>query len=834
MHTSVAEFDPYQAWLRVQEAVRPLSPYQLLGLNDLEADPARIQAAIQRQRLLLDRCKPEADDGLWERVSNELNEAARVLLDSELKAVLDGTLRRTRPEALSLGPSDEALRDGRGAIQCHGCGCSNPDNRRFCGSCGQTLWEKCLNCGTECSCNERFCGHCGFDICQGVEQRNREYEALLGQARQLVAAHHYERAFSPFRKLAAIDDPRFERWAQQALEELAIAEQLASAGKAQAEQSLIAARQFLSEHAYDRAIESLVHLPEPLRSQEIRELLQQARSAKAQLASLNAQIRQAVAQKSLWQLPPLIAQVLALRPGDPSIHKLALQLRDHFVKLAKAKLAAHEYAEADQALQQIAPFARTEEVDALSDKAKELEALMLSVSNSAVADQAALAIARKLIKIAPANLHAQKLVNDLEQRAKNPPLDRRLAAPHGVLSSRTPIGSPADWLGHFTSVASPRSEVANTLRTHPGLFFISLGLALQGLDEAQLPLHLTPTEKVSLLGKLSIGRLRGRPASAWGLDLGNFGLKALKLVRDPKSGQIQIDCCEYIAHSVPLTAPCAEMERSHIREHTLGAFLERAKIEGSRVVVGIPGQRVLGRFFDLPALPAAKLAGAIQYEAKHQLPIPLDELCWAYHKLGAGGETVGEAQSILLAAARKTHVQDCLAPFKNVGIAVDLAQSDCLALHNAIYREFFSEAASGATNRAASNDATVPPPLGSNDVLALVDMGAEGTNIIFSSRDTMWFRSFGLGGDSFTNALVRQLQLTHERAEQWKCDPARARRFHQYQATLQPLFVQFSGELERSIASYRKLYPGRTLRHLYGVGGAFQTHGLLRQLRCGQ
>jgi type IV pilus assembly protein PilM len=834
MHSSVAEFDPYQAWLRVQEAVRPLSAYQLLGLKDLETDPAAIQAAIHRQRLLLDRCKPEADDGTWERVSNELDEAVRIVLDPELKAVLDGSLRRSRRGSLNPAPSDEALRIGRGAIQCAGCGGSNPDNRRFCGSCGQALWEKCPNCGTECSCNERFCGDCGFDICQGVEQRNRDYEALLEQARQLVADHHYERALSQFRKLAAIDDIRFERWAQQALEDLANAEEQAATAKARAEQSLIAARQFLSEHAYDQAIDSLVCLPEPLRSQEVCELLQQARAAKAKLVSLNSQIREAVARKSLWKLPPLIAQSLALRPGDPPVRKLALQLSDHFAKLAKAKLAAHEYAEADEAIQQIAPFARTAEIDALGDKAKELKALTQSVSNAAVADQAALALGRKLVKSAPSNQGAQRLVNDLQQRAKNPPTDPRLAAPNGVLPSQTPIGVPADWLGHFLCVDSSRPEIANTLRKHPGQFFISLGLALQGLDEGHLPLHLTPPEKVSLLGKLSLGRLRARPASAWGLDLGNFGLKALKLVRDPKSARIQIECCEYIAHSVPLTAPSAEMERSHIQEQTLNAFLQRAKTEGSRVVVGIPGQRVLGRFFELPALPAAKLAGAIQYEAKHQLPIPLDELCWSYHKLGAGGEKEGEGQNILLAAARKAHVQDCLAPFKNVGIAVDLAQSDCLALHNAIHREFFFEAASGATDRTPSNDAIVPAALGPKDVLLLVDMGAEGTNIVFTSRDAMWFRSFGLGGNSFTNALVRQLQLTHDQAEQWKCEPARAMRFHQFHATLQPLFAQLGGELERSLASYRKLYPGHTLRHLYGVGGAFPTHGLLRQLRCGQ
>jgi hypothetical protein len=53
-------------------------------------------------------------------------------------------------------------------------------------------------------------------------------------------------------------------------------------------------------------------------------------------------------------------------------------------------------------------------------------------------------------------------------------------------------------------------------------------------------------------------------------------------------------------------------------------------------------------------------------------------------------------------------------------------------------------------------------------------------------------------------------------------------------ATLEPIFVQIAGELERSLANYDKLFPDHPVEQIYGLGGGFQAHGLLRHLRSGR
>ena len=85
-----------------------------------------------------------------------------------------------------------------------------------------------------------------------------------------------------------------------------------------------------------------------------------------------------------------------------------------------------------------------------------------------------------------------------------------------------------------------------------------------------------------------------------------------------------------------------------------------------------------------------------------------------------------------------------------------------------------------------------------------------------------------------TQALVKQFQLTYPQAEQLKREPSKARRFHLLHATMSPIFVQIGSEIERSIAGYHKLYSDHKVHHVYGIGGAFPTHGLMRHLRSGK
>jgi Tfp pilus assembly PilM family ATPase len=236
-----------------------------------------------------------------------------------------------------------------------------------------------------------------------------------------------------------------------------------------------------------------------------------------------------------------------------------------------------------------------------------------------------------------------------------------------------------------------------------------------------------------------------------------------------------------------------------------------------KIAVGLSGQQVLGRFFDLPPMPAKKVADATGHETRHQVPMPLEELCWASHVQDAiAGKAADEsARRILVVAARSSHVRERMGTFKSAGLQPDLVTSDCLALHNALVHEMF-----GDDDQPAA--------------ICALDVGAACTSVVVSSPKCIWFRTFGQGGDAVTSQLVRQLILTKEQAEKLKRDPSQARRYGLFRDAIQPAIEQLASEIERSLASHARLFPDHPVQHTYGLGGAFQTQGLLRQLRFGK
>ena len=811
-------FDPYEAWLGIKSPERPLNPYQLLKLAPLDGDPSRIRLAIDRQRLLLAKHSGGTDGALWRAIHDEVEAAAAALLDPEQKAVVDAALKRKGAAAQQR----QRPGDGEGAakhgplvqIQCPGCQRENPSSRRFCGGCGQGLWETCPQCSGELPVSEQFCGRCGTDV-QGIAlQQTRQVQERLDAAHELARCHRFDDALSALRGVAAVDDPKLEKFAAQALAEIKQVEEIQRQAKAEANAAKAKAAELVKQQSYEWAAKVLENIPQPLRDEGAVALLEQARFAGDELTRLVAEIKAAIQQKLTWDLFPKIDRVLALKPDHAQVLVLAGKLRDQFVAGACKRLDEHRYDDARQMLLQIPHSLRQVEARALLDEACELAALASDLRQSPYATGAALALAQRLVKLAPNNEPAAKLCQQLQERCAARPVDLRGAMPPWARPPERSAAIPVDWLGHILRAETAGGKVAQTLRNHPGEFFVALGLALQGVDEAGLDISLMPRQKGNVLVKLATMPLLSRAATAaWGIDAGGFAIKAIKLGKTA-AGKVKVEDCHYIPLKKPLAHPDAEGERLGIVTAALADLASRTDFKGCRVVAALPGHRVLGRFFDLPPLAAKKVTGAVEYETRHQLPIDLDELCWDWKALGQGDERHADhtPRPILVVAARRSHVEERLSVFKSAGVAVDEMQSDCVALHNALELELFD------------------PQKPAEGAIAALDVGSDGVNVVVSGPQSVWFRSFGLGGDAFTFALTQQLKLTFDGAEQIKRQPASAKSYREFRGAIEPLLAQFQSEIDRSLASYRR-HSATEVKRLYALGGGTNLHGLVRHLR---
>src|SRR5689334_5708171 len=125
------------------------------------------------------------------------------------------------------------------------------------------------------------------------------------------------------------------------------------------------------------------------------------------------------------------------------------------------------------------------------------------------------------------------------------------------------------------------------------------------------------------------------PTGYWGIDIGQCALKALRL--EMVDGQPTATAFDYVEHPKILSQPDAEPDML-IRE-ALDKFLSRNQIKHDEVAIGIAGQSGLARFVKLPPVEEKKIAEIVKFEAKQQIPFPLDEVVWDFQKI-AGGEVM--------------------------------------------------------------------------------------------------------------------------------------------------------------------------------------------------
>ena len=116
------------------------------------------------------------------------------------------------------------------------------------------------------------------------------------------------------------------------------------------------------------------------------------------------------------------------------------------------------------------------------------------------------------------------------------------------------------------------------------------------------------------------------PRFAWGIDIGNRALKAIKLVRD--GDNLRMDDVEVIEHEQVLSN--SGDNRETLIQTALANFAQRHEVKGGVVSVGVSGQSSFARFIKLPPVEEKKIPEIVKFEAIQQIPFPLDQVEWSY------------------------------------------------------------------------------------------------------------------------------------------------------------------------------------------------------------
>jgi len=305
-----------------------------------------------------------------------------------------------------------------------------------------------------------------------------------------------------------------------------------------------------------------------------------------------------------------------------------------------------------------------------------------------------------------------------------------------------------------------------------------------------------------------------RSAYVWGIDIGKCGIKALRCLTAPgDQGQLVAEAFDYVEYPMMLSQP--EADAAELLRAALQEFVGRNELQGERVAVSVPGQLGLTKFIKLPPVEAKKIPDIVKYEARQQIPFPLDQVTWDWQRLAGGIEESGFVMDaeVAIFAMKREQFAKALAPLHEAGVEVDLVQLTPIALANMLAFDHLPPV--------DSIDPDEPP-----DSVVLVSIGVDSSDIVVTNGLKLWQRSMPIGGSSFTKAIVGDFKLTFAKAEHLKRNAVRAEDPKAVFRAMRPVFESFSAELQRSLNYFtgtdRKAKIGKVLL----LGNAAKLRGL--------
>ena len=312
----------------------------------------------------------------------------------------------------------------------------------------------------------------------------------------------------------------------------------------------------------------------------------------------------------------------------------------------------------------------------------------------------------------------------------------------------------------------------------------------------------------------------------WGIDLGQCALKAIRL--EEVDGQIKATAFDYIEHPKILSQPDADPDQ--LTREALEKFLSRNDLKGDTVAISVPGQSGLARFVKLPPVDEKKIPDIVRFEAKQQIPFPLEEVVWAFQRLGSGMVTdnmVLDAE-IGLFAMKRDMVNRYLQHFKDVNVEVHYIQMAPLALCNFLAHDLLGK----GTRAPATEEEEEEKSSGDKSCVVALDIGADNSNLVITDGEKIiWQRPIPLGGNHFTRALTKDLKLTFAKAEHLKRNAVKSPDLKKILAALKPVLNDFVSEVQRSLGYFTNTHRDANIMFMVGLGNAFRLPGLQKYLQ---
>jgi type IV pilus assembly protein PilM len=238
-----------------------------------------------------------------------------------------------------------------------------------------------------------------------------------------------------------------------------------------------------------------------------------------------------------------------------------------------------------------------------------------------------------------------------------------------------------------------------------------------------------------------------RAKKAVAIDIGSWTVKAVELTRT-RTG---VEIGRVAVKEIPLVESDTQEAHAAAIIETITSLIKENRFAAKKAIFGLAGHQVFVRKLRLPAASEDRLVKLIAYEARQQIPFPLDKIQLDYQVNPIPESTEVE---VLLVGSKK----DSIAEYTNF-----LSKTGIKPLYLDV------------TPVALFNFHKLIDPTPTEEAIALLNIGASTTDIsIVRSGKLSFTRTAPLGGIEITRGIAAALNISVAEAEQIKITEGKA------------------------------------------------------------
>ena len=300
-----------------------------------------------------------------------------------------------------------------------------------------------------------------------------------------------------------------------------------------------------------------------------------------------------------------------------------------------------------------------------------------------------------------------------------------------------------------------------------------------------------------------------RAKSLVGLDIGSSAVKAVELKSAGRG--YRVTACGSEPLPPDSIVDGAIIDGAAVADAIRRLFESRA-IRTRDVAASLSGNAVIVKKITLPAMSGAELADSIYWEAEQYIPFDIQDVNLDYQVVvPAEKGSANGSIDVLLVAAKKEKIADYSGVIAQAGRSAVVVDVDAFALQNAY------EANYGVDPGA---------------VVVLLNAGAGATNInILSGDQSVFTRDVSIGGNAYTEALQRELNLPYADADQLKRGSAvDGVTFDDARPVLRAVTENVMLEIQKTFDFFKATAASDRIDRIVVSGGASRAEGFTEML----